>query len=69
MTIFAEIFQLSLKTVVSLGHSHSFYVVFVPLEYVPSIPPHYTYVIVIHTFREWIGSIELHLDGNYVSKS
>ena len=35
---------------------------FVPLEYVPSIPPHSTYVIVIRTFREWV-TIELHLEG------
>ena len=28
----------------SIGHSRAFYVVFVPLEYVPTIPPHSTYV-------------------------
>ena len=31
--------------VVSIGHSHTFYVVFVPLEYVPTIPPHSSCVI------------------------
>ena len=36
-----------------------FYVGFVPLEYVQSIPPLSTFVIVIHTFRE----------GNHVKKS
>ena len=32
--------------VVSIGHFPTFYVVFVPLEYVPTIPPHSTCVIV-----------------------
>ena len=31
------------KVVVSIGHLTAFYVIFVPLEYVPSEPPHYTY--------------------------
>ena len=33
------------KGVVSIGHFHAIHVVFVPLEYVPAIPPHSTYVI------------------------
>ena len=37
--------------VVSSGHSRAFYVVFVPLEYIPSIPPHSTYIIVICTYH------------------
>ena len=49
--------------VISIGHSPAFYVLFVPLEYIPSIPPHSTYVIVIHTFGER-GTIELHLQGD-----
>ena len=40
--------------VVSIGHFAAFYVVLVPLEYIPTIPPHSTYVIVfegeIHRF-------------------
>ena len=32
--------------VVSIGRFPAFYVVLVPLEYIPSIPPHSTYVIV-----------------------
>ena len=48
--------------VVSIGHFRAFYVVFVPLEYTRSIPPHSTYVIAIRTFREWI-TIKLHLQG------
>ena len=37
--------------VVSNSHSHVFYAVFVPLEHIPSIPPHSTYVIVICTYH------------------
>ena len=48
--------------VVSIGHCRAFYVVLDPLEYIPTIPPHSTYVIVIRTFREWV-TIELHLEG------
>ena len=48
--------------VVSSGHSRAFYVVFVPLKYILSMPPHSTYVIVVHDFLEWI-TIELHLQG------
>ena len=33
--------------VVSSGHSHAFYVVYVLLEYVPTIPPHSTHFIVL----------------------
>ena len=33
--------------VVSIGHSRAFYVIFVPQEYILSIPPHSTFVIVI----------------------
>ena len=32
--------------VVSIGHFPAFYVVFVPLEYISTIPPHSNYVIV-----------------------
>ena len=32
--------------VVSNGSFHAFHVVFLPLEYIPSIPPHFTYVVV-----------------------
>ena len=38
--------QLVLGPVVSIGHSCAFYVVLVPPEYIPSVPPHFTYVIV-----------------------
>ena len=48
--------------VVSIDYFHAFYVIFVPLEYIPSIPPHSTYVIVIRTFSEWV-TVELHLEG------
>ena len=34
-----------LHLVVSSGHSHVFYVVFVSLKLIPTIPPHCTYVI------------------------
>ena len=54
--------------VVSIGHSPAFYVVFVPLEYIPSIPSHSTYVIVIRTFRVWV-TIYLNLQGDDVNKS
>ena len=33
-----------LKTVVSSGHFHAFCVIFVPLDYIPTEPPHSTYV-------------------------
>ena len=36
--------------VVSIGHSHDFYIVLVPLEYILSIPPHCTYAIVFCTY-------------------
>ena len=37
---------------VSIGHSHAFYVVSVPLEYIPSIPSYSTYVIAfLHIHR------------------
>ena len=32
--------------VVSSGHFHAFHFVYLPLEYVPTIPPHSTYVMV-----------------------
>ena len=51
-------FSHALGGVVSFCHSYAFYVGFVPLEYVQSIPPLSTFVIVIHTFRE----------GNHVKK-
>ena len=38
------------ESVVSIGHSHAFYVVSVPLEYILSIPPHSAYVIVYSYF-------------------
>ena len=38
--------------VVSSGHFHAFHVVFVPLEYIPTIPPHSTYIIVLSYFSE-----------------
>ena len=50
-----------LVSVVSIGHSLAFYVVFIPLEYIPSILHHSTYVIVSHTFRERV-TIELYLE-------
>ena len=34
----------------SIGHSHAFYVIFVPLEYVPTIPPHSTKLRVPTTY-------------------
>ena len=37
-------------TVVSIGRFPAFYVVLVPLEYIPSIPPHSSYVIVLMVF-------------------
>ena len=37
---------LALESVVSSCHFSCFYVIFVPLEYVPTIPPHSTFVIV-----------------------
>ena len=42
--------------VVSIGHSPAFYVVLVPLEYIPTILPHSTYVIVFlkSYFNNWI---------------
>ena len=33
------------KRVVSSGHSRAFYVIFVPLEYIPTTPAHYNYII------------------------
>ena len=36
----------SCSPVVSIGRFRAFYVVFVPLEYVPTIPPHSTFAIV-----------------------
>ena len=36
--------------VVSSGPFHAFHVVFLPLEYIPTIPPHSTYVIVVSYF-------------------
>ena len=42
------------RIVVSSGHSRAFYVVFVPLECIRSMPPHSTYVMVVCTFLEWI---------------
>ena len=38
--------------VASSGHFHAFHVVFVPLEYIPTIPPHSTYIIVLSYFSE-----------------
>ena len=38
--------QLVLGPVVSIGHSRAFNVALVPLEYIPSVPPHSTYIIV-----------------------
>ena len=37
---------LQCEIVVSIGHFAAFYVVLVPLEYIPTLPPHFTYVIV-----------------------
>ena len=31
----------------NIGHIPAFYVILVPLEYIPTIPPHSTYIIVI----------------------
>ena len=42
--------------VIGIGHSCAFYVVFVWLEYIPSIPPHSTYVIIICFVLEAVGS-------------
>ena len=43
----------------SLGHSHAFCLVFVPLEYIPTIPPHFTYVIV------FLGeTIDVYIEGD-----
>ena len=48
---------LTVLEVVSIGGLTAFYAVFVPLEYIPSKPPHYTYVIVISLYfkKDWEG--------------
>ena len=35
------------SSTVSSGPFRAFHVVFIPLEYIPTIPPHSTYVIVL----------------------
>ena len=39
-------------SVVSSGHSRASYVVFVPLDYILNIPPHYNYVIVFSAVEQ-----------------
>ena len=36
--------------VVSIGRLTAFYVIFVPMEYIPSKPPHWTYIIVLFLY-------------------
>ena len=52
--------------VVSSGHSPAFYVLFVPLEYVPTLPTHTKYVIINGEENErpkWLNHRFLHLQG------
>ena len=62
-----SIFKLVL-TVVFIGHSHAFFVVYVPLEYIQSIPPHSTYVIVYFVGARKMSILSCHLEHDLVQE-
>ena len=45
-----------------MGQFHAFCIYFVPLEYIPTIPPHSTYVIVQNTNYATTFNVLIHVD-------